>query len=357
MSAVAVLDQTDTSSHSALQRVRDFRTKLSLTHILTPPPFEVPDFPSWVKEVVAQVQGFASPKSATDEVNIGLTSEEDGIFCIPLLQMINLGLTRQSTQHTIDFAQAITQKLGKPIYLQGNSLGGFFAHLIAFAHPENVEGMVLTASPHQLTLDPKTLKEHTNIALFLGWMTAHGLKHLCDQTMIQNWTTYRNDPTSEIAQEMEAVFGSIAKAYYAATHDRTVNGKACLASAPNGIETAHNARSFAVYGDHGDVARGAIDSMRHLILHGLHAELPDHIAAGLADVEEITDLVHVPYRHILSEYAVSNAPRFAGEIRQGRIGGAVYSAINAPSSLLSRARSTQAPASIEPAGLSIAGGK
>ncbi len=348
MSAAVAVESSPTLSRPVIKTALDFRAKLPRIHILSPRPWEIPDIPPWANKILGQIQGFMSPTAATDDVNHGLTSEEHGIYCIPLLSMVNLGLTKKSTQHVTDFADAIAQKHGERIYLQGNSLGGFFAHLIAFAHPEIVEGMFLTASPHQLTMDSDDLKEHTNIALFLGWMTTRGLNVLCDQTLIQNWATYRKDPTSEIAKEMEAVFAGIAKAYYAATHDRTVKGEACLATTPNGIEHfSHNARSFAVWGDHGDVARGAVDSMRHLILNGMDADLPPDIAAGLAPTSEITDLIHVTPRAIIADYASANIPQFLEELRTSRSATRVRSAINAPSVLMSRVRSTQVPPSLD----------
>jgi len=50
-------------------------------------------------------------------------------------------------QHLADFAAAQVERLGKPVFLVGHSLGGFLSVMAAARHPELVRGVLLIDSP------------------------------------------------------------------------------------------------------------------------------------------------------------------------------------------------------------------
>lgn len=304
------------------------------------PKFEIPND---TEHVIFGIPGFlctnAALKPGIDDLN------QDGIVYIDWGEALDIGFTHRIMKHVDDSVKAIAQQFGGQISVHGNSLGGFFAYFAANSNPQEIKRLILTASPHLLTLDSKSLSEHTNIAPFIGLMNSTALSRFMRKDIISQWEQFRSGKMSDEIKAYWNPIDELEKLIFTASKDTTVRGRMCLSSQTNEFleklilnpeqpspirpENRPNVREFVVAGDHSDVFRGATKTIKFLASKEIQTELPADIAAELLPIEAVEELVHRSTQNVVWDFTRSSLPSV-------NLGQALHSTLNAPVSLLKR---------------------
>ena len=337
-----------------------FRQKLIQIVIPRVPQFQIP---ADTQHLILGIPGFLCTKAALkpgiDELN------QDGIAYLDWGDAIDCGFTNGIVKHVDNYVKALTQEFGGKISVHGNSLGGFLAYFAAYSNPNDINRLILTASPHLLTLDPTTLAEHTNIAPFIGVMNNMLLARVMSRDTISVWERFRAGDLADDIQEFWKALEDIELLIFAAQEDTTVRGSKCLSeqtsefierlildpeyAMSNKPENRPNVREFVVPGDHVDVFRGATDAIRFLAPRPLQCELPVEIQSALLPVESIKELERRSPRNVAWDFTRTSMPSLPS-ITSVDVRGAFHSTINAPASLLHRVAGKQSLA-LEPIAL------
>lgn len=335
----------DTQTSVAKQ---DPPSRFKFIQFLCPTQLPKVEIPKDTQHVILGIPGFLCTSAALKDAKEKLNT--DKICYIDWGSVLNIGFTRSTTNYVTDFADYLAQSFGDQISVHGNSLGGFLAFRVAQTHPEIVNRLYLTASPHSLSMDPDDLHEHTNIGAFIGLMKSRILGRFYDQEMMKTWEDFVHNAVDDLIEEFNQAIDKIDIATFAATHDTTVNGKKCL------FDLSEHRRSFAVEGDHVDVIKGAIPVIEYLADKDLHADLPKHIQSGLRPLDEVGELQRKSTLEVATNFVTSSIP--------SEVISTVSRSINAPIGLVDRAFTYLKPNSpvtttgvqlaIEPRGLSLA---
>lgn len=293
---------------------------LGFVQFVRPTQFPKIQIPDTAQHLILGIPGFLCTSAALKDAKEKLNN---GTICyVDWGSVLNLGFTKPTTTYVADFADYLAQTFGNQIAVHGNSLGGFLAFRVAQTHPDIVNRLYLTASPHALSMNPVDLQEHTNIAAFLSVMKSRVFGRFYDQELMKTWEDFVSNAVTEAIVEFNEILGRIDIATFAATNDTTVNGKKCL------FPLSERRRNFAVEGDHVDVVRGAIPVIEYLEGRDLQAELPDQIQAGLRPIEDIHDLVKKSGFDVAANFVISSIPT--------SITSAIGRTVNAPVGLIGK---------------------
>jgi len=329
-------------TEAPINRAPKIPLRQKLVQIVIPqvPKFEIP---SDTQQVILGIPGFLCTKAA---LKPGIQDlNRDGIVYLDWGEALDFGFTNRIIKHVDDYVKAITEQFGDQISVHGNSLGGFLAYFAAYSNPLDVKRLILTASPHLLTLDPKTLSEHTNIAPFIGLMNNVALARFMSKDTISLWEHFRSGVMDD---EIKAFWDALEKMellIFAAAKDTTVRGRMCLTeqssdfleklivdpeyALANKPGDRPNVREFVVPGDHVDVFKGATSAIRHLATRDLQAPLPDEIQSDLLPIEAVEELVRRSPRNVAWDFTRSSLPSIS-------LSDALHSTVNAPATLLRR---------------------
>ncbi len=317
---------TDMSESSRTSRLYRFK------QLVKPHEWDEVPIPNGLEHLILGIPGFLCTKKALATAKEKLTDEST--LYVDYGNAFNFGFTKPLTAYLHDYADYLAQKFGDKIHLHGNSLGGFLAHMIAQKNPDIVKRMYLTASPHQLTMNPRDLHEYTNIAVFLSIMKRRPFKNAYDHEMMDLWEAYINGATTAEIAELDKILGAIDIVSFVGTHDTTVNGPSCL------YELSEHRRSVAVDSDHEGVVRASLSAMEYLTGKDIHSPFPDHIEESHARIEDVQPLVKKSALRVAGGFVTSSIPDdLFSDIFRG--------VSNVPSTLLQRTRNTSTALGLE----------
>ena len=329
----------DSVPSAPVSDARKQKKNFSFVQFIAPRKWEEVKIPADTKHLILGIPGFLCTPAALKVPNHKLNA--DGTMYIDWGAILNIGFTNRSTSYLVDYADYLTQTFGGQIDLHGNSLGGFGALLVGVSNPGTVRRINLTAVPHLLSMDKQVLREHTNIAPFLGLMKSRLLGRFYDQAMMERWEQYRSGVSSDEFDEIESALANVEIASWAAKNDNTVSGKMCgFHDSPNGAgcvgPEAPNRRFFVVEGDHSDVVVAATPIMGFLTGLPLHSQLPAHLQESMLSHAELEELEKKSPLDVAADFVLSSFP-------QGRVTDFLRSTANTPRLLRERVPTLSLP--------------
>lgn len=287
--------------------------------------------------------------SHTETVNgVEYTFIEDSAGNVILLldtgNYLNVGFTHRLSEYLPAFTDAVVQSFGAPAALLGHSGGIFHSIGIAAQFPDHIRRMFFTSGPHELTLDPQDLKQHTNIAPLLSPMTRRGTRRFFDQSRIEGWAEYKRGEDTDRAHQIRAALEAIDIVSFAASDDFVVRGQKCA------FENGPKRRFLVFNGIHSDAGEKAGPAIRFLTVQDdIHAQLPPEASKSLVPAEEMKDMPKVRTSTIVREHLTHkhNRPEEVGQTPIGvdapQEGRAHFHGINVPAEWLRRASSLHLP--------------
>ncbi|MBP9114793.1 MAG: hypothetical protein KBF89_00425 [Acidimicrobiia bacterium] len=175
-----------------------------------------------------------------------------------------------------------------------------------------------------LTLNPDTLKAHTNIAPFIGPMTNRVFRRYISHDTISLWERFRNNDPCDEVQRFKEIMNGIDVLSFAGATDTTVLGRACLSERQSDFlailhenpnipfsmlpEPDARFKGHVLPGDHADVFANAVPIIRYLASKPIDTPLPIELQKLILPITEMQGLPSKTAREVMSQFVLTSLP-------------------------------------------------